>query len=81
MGVRLSVSTVEWLTLLILFALVLTTEAINTSIENTLDCVSKEHREDIRDAKDSAAGAVLITVIFSIIVGLVIFIPKIINFL
>lgn len=77
MGFIFNISLSEWLVILFLFALVLTAEAINTSIENVLDCVSLDHREDIRDAKDSAAGAVLMVCIFAFIVGLVIFIPKI----
>lgn len=77
-GFWLEISVLEWLCLLILFALVLLAEAFNTGLENTLDCVSREHREDIRDAKDASAGAVLITVIFAIIIGFIIFLPKLI---
>lgn len=77
LGFWLSISITEWLVLLVLFALVLTAEAVNTGIENTLDCVSRDHREDIRDAKDASAGAVLITVLFAIIIGVIIFLPKI----
>jgi len=81
LGFLFSISTFEWLILLVLFALVLLAEAFNTGLENTLDCVSREHREDIRDAKDASAGAVLITVFFAFMIGLVIFLPKIFLFL
>lgn len=76
-GFLFSISVLEWLVLLVLFALVLLAEAFNTGLENTLDCVSVEHREDIRDAKDASAGAVLITVFFAFVIGLIIFLPKI----
>ena len=77
LGFWLGISHLEWLTLILLFGLVLTAESLNTSLEHTLDCVSKDHREDIRDAKDVAAGAVLISVAVSLIAGAIIFLPKI----
>ena len=77
LGFWLKISNTEWLILLLLFGLVLTSEAFNSGLENTLDCVSKDHREDIRDAKDVAAGAVLIASIISLIAGIIIFLPKI----
>lgn len=79
LGLWLDISYLEWLTLILLFGLVLTAESLNTSIEHTLDCVSKEHRGDIRDAKDVAAGAVLVSVIISIIIGIIIFLPKLLS--
>src|SRR3989338_9785236 len=73
LGFSLGISTSEWLVLLICFGLVLSAEAFNTSLEHTLDCVSRDHREDIKDAKDVAAGAVLLAAIANIIAVVIIF--------
>ena len=53
-------------------------ELINTAIEKTIDLVIKENNPKAKVAKDTAAGAVLIMAIVSAIIGLTIFIPKII---
>jgi diacylglycerol kinase len=49
---------------------------IHTAIENVVDLVSPKHHDLARNAKDIAAGAVLICAIISAIVGLIIFLPK-----
>jgi len=54
-------------------------ELINTAIESLADLVSSEYHPLIKKTKDAAAGAVLITALFAIISGLVIFIPKLIE--
>lgn len=77
----LKVSIIEWGLLLLTISLVLTLEMINTAIERTVDLVTKDYHELAKNAKDVAAGAVLIASMFSIILGLLIFLPKIINLL
>lgn len=72
----LRASPTEWIVLLLCIAGVLSAEAINTSIEKLSDRVSTEYSPLIRDAKDLAAGAVLILAIISAIIGLIIFLPK-----
>jgi diacylglycerol kinase len=54
---------------------------INTSIENVVDLASPEIHPLAEKAKDIAAGAVLFCAIISVIVGLLIFLPKISFFL
>ena len=76
-GFYFSITQIEWMILLLFFGLVLTAESLNTALEHTLNCISRDHREDIRDAKDVAAGAVSILVIANIIAVLIIFLPKI----
>lgn len=66
----------EILVLILTIALVILAEMINTSIEFLADAVTLEHREYIKHTKDVAAGAVLLTVIFAICIGLIIFVPK-----
>ena len=53
--------------------LVISLELVNSALERICDGITKEQRPWIRDAKDAAAGAVLIAAIGSVIVALVIF--------
>jgi len=69
------ISPTEWSIIILLIAGVLSTEAINTSIESVCDRISPEKDEHIRIAKDVAAGAVLIWAFTAIIIGAIIFIP------
>ena len=50
----------QWAVLIILIALVIAAELVNTAIEDTCDAVTTEQNEHIRRAKDMAAGAVLV---------------------
>ena len=72
----LKVSIIEWA---ILILVIVTLEMINTAIERCVDLVTKEYRELAKAAKDVAAGAVLIMSMFSVIIGIIIFLPKIIE--
>jgi undecaprenol kinase/diacylglycerol kinase (ATP) len=71
------ISTTEWLVILLSIGMVITGELINTAIENLADIISPEYNTQIKKAKDTAAAAVLFASIISIIVALLIFIPKI----
>jgi len=74
-----AVSTVEWAILIIMIALVIGFEAINTSIEYLTDLAHPDNHPLAKKTKDMAAGAVLIMAICSVIVGLLIFLPKILS--
>ena len=76
-GIMLKISNAEWIICIILFGLVISMELINTAIENTVDLITKEKNEQAKIAKDVAAGAVLVSAIASAIIGLIIFVPKI----
>ncbi len=65
----------EWAILLVAICMVITTEIINTSIENLCDRITAETDPDIRNIKDIAAAAVLLTSIFAVIIGILIFWP------
>lgn len=78
-GFYFRISHLEWLILLLAIALVMTAEIINTSIECAVDLVTREREPLARKAKDTAAGAVLLAASFSIIMGLIVFLPRIIN--
>ncbi len=79
-GIFFKISSIEWIICILLFAMVLASECINTALENTVDICSPEINQLAKIAKDSAAGAVLIFAISSVIVGLIIFIPYIIKY-
>ena len=72
---------IEFSIVLTMICLVLTTEIINTAIERTVDLVTKEYHELARIAKDVSAGSVLVTSTFALIIGIIIFMPKIITLL
>lgn len=75
----LSVPLAEILVLVLTIALVILAEMINTSIEFLANSVTLENREFIKHTKDVAAGAVLLTAIFSILIGMIIFVPKLMS--
>lgn len=78
MAFILKVSIIEWIILVLLIGGVLAAETINTTIENLVDMYTKEYDEKVKIVKDTAAGTVLILAITSAIIGLIIFVPKII---
>ncbi|HLD27134.1 MAG TPA: diacylglycerol kinase family protein [Patescibacteria group bacterium] len=69
----------EWLAIIILITVGFTIETINTAIEVTTDAISKEHRLDIKIAKDLSAGAMLIFSFGAVLITCIIFLPKIFN--
>lgn len=72
----LKVSYEEFLVIVLLIFLGLTVETVNTAIEKTLDAIDKNYREEIKIAKDVAAGAMLLISIGSFTVAALIFLPK-----
>lgn len=78
MGLVFSISAMEWLFLFLAIFLVITCEIINSAIENVVDLASHYHFSMMaKNAKDMAAGAVLVISIYAVITGMIIFIPKI----
>lgn len=80
-GIILKLSVTEWCICLTLFGLVMALELVNTSVEAVVDLVTEERKPLAKVAKDTAAGAVLIAAIMAAIIGCIIFIPKILQFL
>ncbi len=78
LGFCFRISQGEWLALVLVCGLVLTAEAFNTAIESHMNLTSPEHHPYAKDTKDIAAGAVLISAITAIIVGAIIFLPRMI---
>jgi len=78
-GYIFRISKDEWIAVILCIVLVIALESINSAIENMADFVSTEKHEMIKKVKDLAAGAVLIGAIASAIVGMIVFLPKIIK--
>lgn len=78
MGFLFKISIQEWLVLFLIIGLVIATELINTSIEATIDLITDEINPLAKIAKDTAASAVLVFGLTALIVGALIFLPKII---
>lgn len=80
-GIMFRISYIEWGILTITIFLVLVTETLNTAIEKTVDMITKEYNEEVKVVKDISAGAVLFSAIASVIVGIIIFLPKILIYI
>lgn len=78
LGYALKISTAEWLWVSLCTGMVLLTELINTAIELLVDLVSPQYNEKAGHIKDMCAAAVLITAITSLVIGTVIFLPKLV---
>lgn len=76
----LKISSMEWVGVLFAMGLVCSAEAFNTCIEKIMDRLLPEHDETVKYVKDLAAGAVLIAAIVAALIGMIIFLPKIIHF-
>lgn len=77
-GFIFQLSRFEWLWLLLAVFLVWIVEIINTVFENVVDMFTDFHFHPIgKKIKDMAAGAVLLTSFFAVIIGLILFVPKI----
>lgn len=73
LGIYFDITKTEWFMLIIVAGFVLAAEAFNTAIEIDIDLTSPDYHPYARDTKDVAAGAVLISAITALIVGILIF--------
>lgn len=78
MGFLFRISPMEWIAVVIVIGMVFAAEIINSSIERTADFVKAERDDRKRDIKDLGAAAVLVCAIAAAVVGIIIFIPKIV---
>ena len=78
LGLIVDLSSFEWLFVFLIIGLVIATELINTSIEAVVDLISPDEHPLAKIAKDTAAAAVMVFAIVSILIGIFIFLPKII---
>jgi diacylglycerol kinase len=78
-GIIFRIPATDWIAVIIAIGLVFASEAINSSIEKLSDFVSPEKRNSIKEVKDLAAAGVLISAITALLIGLIVFIPKIVS--
>ncbi len=76
LGFYLNISSMEWIAIIFAIGFVLVAETFNTAMEIDIDLTSPTYHPYARDTKDVAAGAVLISAIIAVIVGILIFVPK-----
>lgn len=74
-GLILDITIADWRWIVLAIGLVFTAEGLNTAIENACNRISLEYSEHIKNAKDVAAGAVLLSSITAAIVGVQTFMP------
>lgn len=79
LGFICSISTTEWLIVIVCFGLVLGGETFNSALEALVDLVSPDYHVLAGKAKDCAAGAVLLFALASFVIGCIIFIPKLLT--
>lgn len=78
-GVLLKLSVLEWVAVAFAVGLVFSGEIFNSAIEDLSDVVCPERDERIKKVKDLAAAAVLVNAITAAVIGLLVFVPKIIQ--
>ena len=78
MAILLKVSSVEMCILVFIIGAVWSAEAMNSAVERVVDLVTLDKKPLAKAAKDLAAASVLLLAITSVVIGLVIFMPKII---
>jgi diacylglycerol kinase len=77
LGLLFRLTRFEWCWIVLAIAIVWTAEALNTAFEFLADAASPNFHPVVRDAKDVAAGAVLVTAIAAVIIGAIVFWPHV----
>ena len=77
LGFYFELSQIEWILQIFAIVLVLGAEGLNTAIEKVCDYIQPEYDIKIGFIKDISAGAVMLVSIGAIVVGLIIYLPKI----
>lgn len=77
LGFYFRINSLEWMAIIICIGLVFAMELINTSIEALADHVTPSRHDDIKKVKDLAAAAVLVSALMAVLVGLIVFVPKV----
>ncbi|NLV16218.1 MAG: diacylglycerol kinase family protein [Syntrophomonadaceae bacterium] len=80
-GLLLRLTLMEWSFIVIAIVMVWATELLNTSIEGIANQVSSQFSPEIGHAKDVAAGAVVVAALGAVIIGILVFGPKILYYL
>lgn len=81
LGLLLRISLIEWAITFLVIGLVFISEVINSAIERAIDYIKPDIHPAAKIIKDMSAGAVLIAAGISVIIGLIVFLPKVISLL
>ncbi|RJG26123.1 diacylglycerol kinase family protein [Paenibacillus thiaminolyticus] len=81
LGAGFRISTGEWLWLALAITLVVSAELMNTAVESAVDLTMPDPHPLAKITKDTAAGAVLVTAVFAVIVGVVLFAGRLLQLL
>lgn len=76
-GFYYDISATEWILQCLAIGLIMSIEGLNTAVEAIADFIHPEHHEKIGSIKDIAAGAVFIAAITAVIIGCIIYLPKV----
>ncbi len=76
-GFYFQISLTEWMIQILTIGAIMGIEGLNTAIEEIADFIHPEHHQKIGRIKDLAAGAVFIVAVAAIVIGGVIYFPKI----
>jgi diacylglycerol kinase len=79
LGILMKIDLTEWILLINVIGMVFITELLNSALESFADSIKPEWNDMIGKAKDYSAAAVLIAVIISLLAGVIIFVPKLLN--
>ena len=78
-GIAFKISHNDWIAISLVISMVLVAETMNSAIEALCDTVSLDYKVNIKYAKDVSAGAVLVSALVSVITGLIVFMPYLID--
>jgi diacylglycerol kinase len=79
-GFLFKISSIEWMAIIIVAGMVFMAEIFNSAIELISDFISPTYHEVIKKVKDLSAAAVLVSALMALIVGAIVFIPKVVSF-
>ncbi len=79
LGFLFKISHTDWIAISLVISMVFISETINSAIEALCDTVSLEYKVNIKYAKDVSAGAVLVSALVSVITGLIVFVPYVVE--
>lgn len=78
-GFFFEISLLEWIAVSFAIGFVIVLEIVNSAIESIADFISPAHDERIKKIKDLAAAAVLVAAITAVVVGVIVFLPKLVH--
>ena len=77
--IGLGLNSIEKSILLLTILVVLSLELINSQIEKFLDLIQPELHPKVKEIKDFSSGAVLLAALGSVVIGILIFLPYIVD--